>query len=163
MHAWGLRLRGVLRALAITHPSVLPSAMRNDVGTPVAIISQLDTLPACPPVNASIAASRLAMHDSGPGWFAKPFLCDFSIHHSTPVYPGALRNLVQLSWPKFYQLIGGRPVNRGDSGAWICNPDPNGMGWCGMIIGDDRLHGYAVYAQTIEQWWQQQGLPLTVT
>jgi len=73
------------------------------------------------------------------------------------------RNLVQLSWPKFYQLIGGRPVNRGDSGAWICNPDPNGMGWCGMIIGDDRLHGYAVYAQTIEQWWQQQGLPLTVT
>src|ERR1700747_3465874 len=38
MHAWGLRLRSVLRALAIAHPSVLPSAMRNDVGTPVAII-----------------------------------------------------------------------------------------------------------------------------
>ena len=94
MHAWGLRLRGVLRALAIAHPSVLPSAMRNDVGTPVAIISQLNTLPACAPVNASMAASRLAMHDSGSGWFAKPFLYDSFIHYSTPVYPGAPRSLL---------------------------------------------------------------------
>jgi hypothetical protein len=68
--------------------------MRNDVGTPVAIISQLDILPACSPVNASMAASRLTMHDSGPGWFAKPFLYDSSIHYSTPVYPGALRILL---------------------------------------------------------------------
>ena len=97
MHAWGLRLRGVLRALAIAHPSVLPSAMRNDVGTPVAIISQLNTLPACAPVNASMAASRLATHDSGPGWIAIPFLCDSSIHNSTPVYPGALRSLLAFA------------------------------------------------------------------
>jgi len=69
--------------------------MRNDVGTPVAIISQLNTLPACAPVNASMAASRLAMHDSGSGWFAKPFLYDFFIHYSTPVYPGALRSLLE--------------------------------------------------------------------
>ena len=96
MHAWGLRLRGVLRVLAIAHSSVLPSAMLNDVGTPVAIISQLNTRPACAPVNASMAASRLAMHDSGSGWFAKPFLCDSSIHYSTPVYPGALSSLLKL-------------------------------------------------------------------
>ena len=94
MHAWGLRLRGVLRALAIAHPSVLPSAMRNDVGTPVAIISQLNTLPAYAPVNASMAASRLATHDSGSGWFATPFLYDSFIHNSTPVYPGALSSLL---------------------------------------------------------------------
>jgi hypothetical protein len=48
MHARGLRLRGVRRVLAFTHPSVLPSAMLNDVGTPVAIISQFHTLPALP-------------------------------------------------------------------------------------------------------------------
>jgi len=69
--------------------------MRNDVGTPVAIISQLNTLPACTPVNASMAALRLAMHDSGSGWIATPFLYDSFIHNSTPVYPGALRILLR--------------------------------------------------------------------
>ena len=71
--------------LAITHPPVLPSAMLNGAGTPVAIISQLNTLPALPPVNASMAALRLATHDSGPGWLATPFLYDSFIHNSTPV------------------------------------------------------------------------------
>jgi hypothetical protein len=71
--------------LAITHPPVLPSAMLNGVGTPVKIISQLNTLPALPPVNASMAASRLSTHDSGPGWLATPFLYDSFIHNSTPV------------------------------------------------------------------------------
>ena len=33
--------------LAIAHPSVLLSALLNDVSTPVAIISQLNTQPAC--------------------------------------------------------------------------------------------------------------------
>jgi hypothetical protein len=27
------------------------------------------------------------------------------------------KNLIELSWPRFYQLMGGRPVTRGDSGA----------------------------------------------
>ena len=107
MHARGLRLRGVLRVLAIAHPSVLPSAMMNDVGTPIAIISQLNTLPTCAPVNASMAASRLATHDSGSGWFATPFLCDSFIHYSTPVYPGALRILLGGSLPIW---VAKRPV-----------------------------------------------------
>jgi len=76
--------------LAIAHPSVWPSLLRNGVGTPVAFISQLHTLPACTPVNASMAALRLATHDSGPGWIATPFPYDSFIHSSTPVYPGAL-------------------------------------------------------------------------
>ena len=80
--------------LAITHPSVLPSTLMNDVGTPVAIISQLNTLPALPPVNASMAPLRLATHDSGPGWLATPFLYDSFIHNSTPVCPGALSTLL---------------------------------------------------------------------
>ena len=80
--------------LAKTHPSVWPSAMLNDVVAPFAIISQLNTRPACTPVNASMAAFRLATHDSGPGWIATPFLYDSFIHNSTPVYPGALSNLL---------------------------------------------------------------------
>ena len=82
--------------LALARPPVLPSAMLNDVGTPVAIISQLNTLPACTPVNASMAASRLATHDSGPGRIATPLLYDSFIHNSTPVYPGALSILLEI-------------------------------------------------------------------
>jgi hypothetical protein len=89
MHAWGLRLRRVPDRLAIAPAAVWPSVSWYDVGTPDAIISQLNTLPACAPVNASVAALRLATHDSGSGWAATPFLCDAFIHDSTPVYPGA--------------------------------------------------------------------------
>ena len=71
--------------LAMALPAGLPSVTCHGVGTPVAIISQLDTLPALPPVNASMAALRLATHDSGPGWLATPFLYDSFIHNSTPV------------------------------------------------------------------------------
>src|SRR5260370_28363146 len=66
-------------------PAVLHSVTCHGVGTLIAIISQLNTLPACAPVNASMAASRLATHDSGSGWLAMPFLCDSFIHYSTPV------------------------------------------------------------------------------
>src|ERR1700674_4168020 len=66
-------------------PAVLPSVTCHGVGTLIAIISQLNTLPACAPVNASMAALRLATHDSGSGWLAMPFLCDSFIHYSTPV------------------------------------------------------------------------------
>ena len=89
MHAWGLRLRRVHDRLALAPIVVSPSASWYGVGTPDAIISQLDTLPACAPVNASMVALRLATHDSGSGWVATPFLCDAFIHDSTPVYPGA--------------------------------------------------------------------------
>ena len=76
--------------LALALPSVWPSVLVDDVGTPISFISQLDTLPACAPVNASRPALRLTAHDSGSGWLAMPFLCDSCIHDSTPVYPGAL-------------------------------------------------------------------------
>jgi len=100
--------------LAMTHPSVLPSAMLNDVGTPVAIISQLNTLPALPPVNASMAALRLATHDSGPGRLAMPFLYDSFIHNSTPVYPGALSSLLEsMALTHHITNIEGLGQNRG--------------------------------------------------
>src|SRR5450755_2301192 len=76
-------------------PAVLPSVTCHGVGTLFAIISQLNTLPACAPVNASMAASRLATHDSGSRWLAMPFLYDSFIHYSTPVYPGARHGLLR--------------------------------------------------------------------
>ena len=144
MHAWGLRLRGVLRMLAIAHPPVLPSAMLNDVGTPVAIISQLNTLPACAPVNASMAASRLATHDSGSGWFATPFLYDSFIHNSTPVYPGALSSLLATFRRKMEPR---RSINAGEK-RWL--PCPS-VQFCEtyrsfllcIVLALERLHNEA--------------------
>ena len=97
MHARGLRLRGVRDRLAIAPDAVWPFVTWYDVGTPDAIISQLNTLPTCAPVNASMVALRLATHDSGSGRVASPFLCDSCIHDSTPVYPGARHGLLALS------------------------------------------------------------------
>lgn len=74
MHARGLRLRGVAHRLALAPGGVWPSALLNSVGTPDAIISQLNTLPACAPVNASMAPSQATTHDSGSGWIATPSL-----------------------------------------------------------------------------------------
>ena len=88
MHAWGLRLRRVLRMLAIAHPSVLPSATWHDVGTPIAIISQLNTLPACAPVNASTLSLQAAPHDSGSVWFATPSPYETLIHNTSPASAG---------------------------------------------------------------------------
>jgi hypothetical protein len=44
---------------------VLPSASDNSVGAPEFLISRLDTLPACTPVNASPPPLRTTAHDSG--------------------------------------------------------------------------------------------------
>jgi len=90
--------------LAMAHPSVWPSLLGNGVGTPIAFISQLHTLPACTPVNASMAALRLATHDSGPGWVATPFLYRTFIDYPSPVslahYPSGEGRLssVGLMW-----------------------------------------------------------------
>jgi len=75
------------RGTRVIAPSMWPSALLNGVGTPNTNISQLDTRPDGAPVNASMAALRLAMHDSGSGWFAKPSLYDSFIHYPTPVVP----------------------------------------------------------------------------
>jgi hypothetical protein len=89
------RLRRILRMLAVAHPPVLPSAMRNNVGTLVAIISQLNTLPACTPVNASMAASRLATHDSGQD--GSLLLSCMTVSFTTPrrFIPADFRNLLR--------------------------------------------------------------------
>jgi hypothetical protein len=51
--------------------------------------------PHIPLSNASRATSRLPSHGWGPGWFAIPYLYDFFHHCSTPVYPDAIRVLLQ--------------------------------------------------------------------
>src|SRR5665213_2468223 len=70
----GLRPRGTSRALAITHPSVLPSASQTASASRTTELSRLNTWPTGAPVNASFLASRPTTHDSGPMGFALPFI-----------------------------------------------------------------------------------------
>src|ERR1700722_606662 len=70
----GLRPRGTSRALAITHPSVLPSASLTASASRTTKLSRLNTWPTDAPVTASSLASRPTTHDSGPMWFALPFI-----------------------------------------------------------------------------------------
>jgi DNA polymerase V len=65
---------------------MLPSASLNGVGIPNDI-SQLDTWPACTPVNASPSTLRSPTHDSGPMWLAGPSSYDSFIHYFLPVFP----------------------------------------------------------------------------
>lgn len=67
-------------------PSLMwPSASLNGVGAPDCLISRLNGWPALSPVNASMTTSRSPPHDSGPGWFAIPFLCRTFINYSLTV------------------------------------------------------------------------------
>ena len=75
MRAQGLRPRRDGTTLAMTTCSVLPSVPYDAVGPPNSIfLSRLNTQPTRCPVNASPLPSRTATHDSGPTWFATPWL-----------------------------------------------------------------------------------------
>ena len=75
MRARGLRPRRGGTTLAMTTCSVLPSVPYDAVGPPNSIfLSRLNTQPTRCPVNASPLPSRTATHDSGPTWFATPWL-----------------------------------------------------------------------------------------
>jgi hypothetical protein len=80
--------------LAMMYPSVLASALLNDVGTPIAIISQLNNLPACTPSTLRWQPCDWPRMTRGQDCSLDLFLYDSFIHNSTPVYPGALSSLL---------------------------------------------------------------------
>src|SRR5712691_5694921 len=89
VHARGLRPRGVRVQLALVLDAVLPSAQGDSVGTPLWLISGLNTRPARTPTNASWPALRLTPHSSGPAWIASPSPYDSCIRYTSPLNPGA--------------------------------------------------------------------------
>ena len=88
---WGLRLRRAFQGLAMATPSVLPSVRLTTSAPRTNVISELNTQPACAPVNASTSALRRTSHEAGSGWIANPFLCDSFIRNSMSVYPDAIQ------------------------------------------------------------------------
>src|SRR6267142_2054913 len=82
----GLRPRRVIQALALSRLSVSPSAnLTASAPRTNLLLSRLDGWPAGSPVNASSRTSRCATHDSGPVWFAIPFLLETSTLYSLPI------------------------------------------------------------------------------
>jgi hypothetical protein len=51
-------------------------------------------------------------------------------------------------------------IKEGDSGAPVCAAHGTGMGWCGMIVGCDSSRGFAMYSETIENWWKSKNYNL---
>jgi hypothetical protein len=68
----GLRPRRVEQALAISRPSVLPSAMRTASAPGATVLSRLNGWPMLTPTDASPPLSRATAHGSGPMRIATP-------------------------------------------------------------------------------------------
>jgi hypothetical protein len=60
--------------------------------------------------------------------------------------------LFELRWPRWWRVIGGRPVQRGDSGGWILTAQASGTQWMGMALASDRLVGYGMFAENVVNW-----------
>src|SRR6266446_6126679 len=68
----GLRPRRVWRALAMTHPPVLPSVKRTTSAPEFITLSRLNGWPIRSPTDASQSSSRTTAHGSGTTWVATP-------------------------------------------------------------------------------------------
>ena len=64
---------GPMPWLALSPSIMLPSLSGYEVGAPDRVISELNTRPACSPVNACVGPSRAGRHDSGPWWVVTAF------------------------------------------------------------------------------------------
>ena len=64
---------GRMTRLALSPCILWPSLPQYEVGAPEGVISELNTRPACSPVNACGAPLRARRHDSGPWWVATAF------------------------------------------------------------------------------------------
>jgi hypothetical protein len=68
----GLRPRRAVQVLAITHPSVLPSASLKASASRGLLLSRLNGWPMRSPADASPLPLRTTTHGSGPMWIATP-------------------------------------------------------------------------------------------
>ena len=64
---------GPMMRLALAPHIVWASLPPYEVAAPEGVISELNTWPACSPVNAYNPSSRTSRHDSGPWWVATAF------------------------------------------------------------------------------------------
>jgi hypothetical protein len=58
---------------------------------------------------------------------------------------------------------GKQPVQPGDSGAWVCTSSNQGYAWAGMVVGGDGQVGFAVSAEALKHWWEDQPRAMKLT
>ena len=80
-----LRPRWVIRALALPHPSVSPSAGATASAPSICKLSRLNGWPVRSPADASLLPSRAEVHGSGSMWIATPSSCRTCTNYSLPV------------------------------------------------------------------------------
>ena len=69
------------------------------------------------------------------------------------------KELIELREPSTLQLAMRRPVQGGDSGAWVTMQGETGTEWCAMVVAEDRQSGYAIPAETIMDYLHSNGFP----
>jgi hypothetical protein len=73
-------------------------------------------------------------------------------------------NLLEIKWPSFSRVVLGRPIQSGDSGAWVCASSASGFDFLGMVVAGNRSIGYANLSRSIEDWWtKKEALSLSVS
>jgi len=72
------------------------------------------------------------------------------------------KRLMQVRHRRLLSLFLSRPVSKGDSGAWVCAQGVSGTEWCGMIIAEDRLCGYAISSEDILVWLENNKFKLSL-
>lgn len=80
------------------------------------------------------------------GWVAAYRILD----HQSNYY--CFKNLIEIKQSGFLRNIYSRPVDSGDSGAWIIN---DALEWSAMAIAGDRFTGFAIPSEQIETWIQK--------
>lgn len=68
-----------------------------------------------------------------------------------------MNHLIEIKRPTMLGLALNRPVNGGDSGAWIVTQGSAGTEWCGMIVAEERQTGYAIGSDAILAYLNNNG------
>ena len=73
-----------------------------------------------------------------------------------------MHDLFEVRWPQFARTVLSRPISGGDSGSWVVAQGSKGPEWCGMVVGGDRVRGYATFAEHILNTTSAAGYSLRV-
>lgn len=124
---------GIMTNLQVLNHGDLSGIMRRTTPSPGQIVDMAGKQSGSRPLEIGGLAVTYRLRDSGGSLYC-------------------FKELFEVRWPRCWRVIGGRPVQHGDSGAWLLSSQATGTQWVGMALGGDRLIGYAMFAENIVDW-----------